>query len=90
MKTSVLRSAVLLTEAPSWSSPTRTLREVSQLVLPGTAADYSAFAVRLAIRNSKSKVHSLGSKVVRETAMPNTSIERTCPGKPGHASHVKR
>lgn len=21
---------------------------------------------------------------------PNPSIERTCPGKPGHASHVKR
>ena len=21
--------------------------------------------------------------------MPNPSIERTCPGKPGHASHVK-
>ncbi len=23
-------------------------------------------------------------------ARPNPSIERTCPGKPGHASHVKR
>jgi hypothetical protein len=23
-------------------------------------------------------------------AMLNPSIERTCPGKPGHASHVKR
>ena len=21
---------------------------------------------------------------------PNPSIERTCPGKPGHASHLKR
>jgi hypothetical protein len=25
-----------------------------------------------------------------EAVMPNPSIERTCPGKPGHASHVKR
>jgi hypothetical protein len=27
---------------------------------------------------------------VLATLMPNPSIERTCPGKPGHASHVKR
>jgi hypothetical protein len=25
-----------------------------------------------------------------ESATPNPSIERTCPGKPGHASHLKR
>jgi hypothetical protein len=28
--------------------------------------------------------------VVLGGAPPNYSIERTCPGKPGHASHVKR
>jgi hypothetical protein len=27
---------------------------------------------------------------VAEGPSPNPSIERTCPGKPGHASHVKR
>ena len=25
-----------------------------------------------------------------QRALPNPSIERTCPGKPGHASHLKR
>jgi hypothetical protein len=25
-----------------------------------------------------------------QRVMPNPSIERTCPGKPGHASHLKR
>jgi len=25
-----------------------------------------------------------------ERLQPNPSIERTCPGKPGHAAHVER
>jgi len=27
---------------------------------------------------------------IRRAQRPNPSIERTCPGKPGHASHLKR
>ena len=32
---------------------------------------------------------NVGGRVVVRP-LPNPSIERTCPGKPGHASHVKR
>ena len=38
------------------------------------------------------KVISLPKKQMPSSATltPNPSIERTCPGKPGHASHLKR
>jgi hypothetical protein len=63
----------------------------SQLV---GAADYgsffSAFAGRLAVMISKSSSRVSGSKVACLRAMPNPSINRTCPGKPGHAGYLKR
>ena len=43
-----------------------------------------------AVGSKRSRPYRLASSVARQPAMPNPSIERTCPGKPGHASHVKR
>jgi hypothetical protein len=36
------------------------------------------------------EVHLAGDPALFLRVTPNPSIERTCPGKPGHASHVKR
>jgi hypothetical protein len=36
------------------------------------------------------RVYRAKSPYVQGEAAPNPSIERTCPGEPGHASHVKR
>ena len=66
------------------------LRLVSQLALPSTAADCSAFAGRLSPMVSRSSIRVSAYKVPFRGAMPNPSIERTCPGKPGQASHLKR
>ena len=43
-----------------------------------------------ATMESKSEPLASRSKSARYALMPNPSIERTCPGKPGHASHLKR
>jgi hypothetical protein len=43
-----------------------------------------------AVGTKKSKPYRLASSVALHRAMPNYSIERTSPGKPGAASHVKR
>jgi hypothetical protein len=40
---------------------------------------------RVARQAAQCFVDSINRKVP-----PNPSIERTCPGKPGHASHLKR
>jgi hypothetical protein len=63
-------------------------RPVSRRRLAGSYL--SAFAGRLAVMGSTFSVGVSGHKVARQRAMPNPSIERTCPGKPGHASHLKR
>jgi hypothetical protein len=42
------------------------------------------------IAQENARVSRLASSVVVPSAMPNYSIERTSPGKPGAASHVKR
>jgi hypothetical protein len=59
------------------------------------AAEYGSFYVSLcrqagAIGSRWSRPYRLAPSVARHPAMPNPSIERTCPGKPGQASHVKR
>jgi hypothetical protein len=63
-------------------------RSVSWRCLIGSY--FSAFAGRLAVMGSTFSVGVSGRKVPWQRAMPNPSIERTCPGKPGHASHLKR
>jgi hypothetical protein len=40
--------------------------------------------------HSKSSVGVSGYKAVRLREMPNPSINRTCPGKPGPAGYLKR
>jgi hypothetical protein len=42
------------------------------------------------IAGKKCRPYRLASSVAHQSAMPNPSIERTRPGKPGRASHVKR
>src|ERR1041384_4381549 len=64
----------------------------SQLwALPGTAALLSRFFGK-PLRLAPGVPGLIVLPVLRLAtgAMPNPSIERTCPGKPGHASHVKR
>ncbi len=41
-------------------------------------------------KSAESKVLSSSGRVLRLRAMPNPSINRTCPGKPGHAGYLKR
>jgi hypothetical protein len=53
-------------------------------------SSFSAFAGRLAVMIQKSSSRVSGTTVARQRALPNPSIERTSPGKPGAASHVKR
>ena len=47
----------------------------------------------LATDTSRPQLRVMGAHqfilTVGHTLMPNLSIERTCPGKPGHASHLK-
>jgi hypothetical protein len=43
-----------------------------------------------AIGSKRSGPYRLASSEARHGALPNPSIERTSPGKPGAASHVKR
>ena len=47
-----------------------------------------AGGVRLLAGGATQRTMRAGSGVLR--ALPNHSIERTCPGKPGQASHLKR
>jgi len=42
------------------------------------------------IGGRRSRPYRLASPVARQRAMPNPSINRTCPGKPGHAGYLKR
>jgi hypothetical protein len=44
----------------------------------------------VAMGSSRSRAYRPGSSEARHRATPNPSIERTSPGKPGLASHVKR
>jgi hypothetical protein len=43
-----------------------------------------------AVGNTQARPYRPASSVACQRAMPNPSIERTRPGKPGRASHVKR
>ena len=43
----------------------------------------------LAYRQAKAELPRLEVTVSHPPMRSNPSIERTCPGKPGHASHVK-
>ena len=46
--------------------------------------------IRFLYTNSKASPVVKKHHMLSLAARPNPSIERTCPGKPGHASHVKR
>ena len=58
------------------------------------AAGYGSSVLPLgeagAVGSKRPRPYRLAPSVACHRAMPNPSIERTCPGKPGHASHVKR
>jgi len=66
---------------PCFSSASR--RSASQGCSGHAATSFSLFASVATQRTMRA-----GSVVLRP--LPNPSIERTCPGKPGHASHLKR
>ena len=59
------------------------------------AAEYGSLGPALlpstvAVGSKRSRLYRLAPTGAAQSVMPNPSIERTCPGKPGHASHVKR
>jgi uncharacterized protein (DUF1778 family) len=62
----------------------------SQVVAAAEYGGYLSLRCYPVAMGSKSESHALLGKAVRASLMPNPSIERTCPGKPGHASHLKR
>lgn len=57
------------------------------LELPGRPAMQGSNAARAPMPTASA---SLGSNNALRGCQPNFPIERTCPGKPGHASHVVR
>jgi hypothetical protein len=92
---SVLSSLRLVRHAPSQFAVGASRRSAA----PGSqywgAAGYGSAGVTCLLRPElRSTMLSRGSRQARSVAcrsvMPNPSIERTRPGKPGRASHVKR
>ncbi len=79
------------------NSTNRTALEAEQgqvQSIQGRSASWSSVALRSSTRpNTKGGGGSgftMHAGSVLQSALPNPSIERTCPGKPGQASHLKR
>jgi hypothetical protein len=92
---SVLSSLRLVRHAPSQFLVGASRRSAAPGSQYGGAAGYSSAGVarllRPALRSTRlSRASRQASSVACGSAMPNPSIERTRPGKPGRASHVKR
>ena len=62
----------------------------SQVVVAAEYGGGLSLRCYVATMGSQSEPPASRSKAASSALMPNPSIERTCPGKPGHASHLKR
>jgi hypothetical protein len=82
----------LVRQAPGQSVVGASRRLKSQQLSAALDGSASTASVPRAeyITQENAGVSRLARSVAVPSAMPNYSIERTCPGKPGHASHVKR
>ena len=66
------------------------LRQGAALGCAGRAATSFARGGGFGLLAAGATQHTMHAGTVPLGALPNLSIERTCPGKPGHASHLKR
>jgi hypothetical protein len=85
-----LRAAVLRLAVSSLvlsSSPVLHLRSSTALCRPQSRLFLVRFYRVVCLRQ---RWHTSVTSAPCQHALPNPSIERTCPGKPGHASHLKR